>query len=86
MAVAAQLPRFFVGNITTNGAVRSDFIQYWNQITPENEGKWGQVEPTRDVYNWSGLDRAYNYAMQNISRSSSTPSFGVIRRRAGSTR
>ena len=65
-AVAAgQLPGFFVGNITTNGQVRSDFIQYWDQITPENEGKWGQVEPTRDVYNWSGLDRAYNYAIQN---------------------
>jgi GH35 family endo-1,4-beta-xylanase len=60
-----QLPEFFVGNITTNGNVRSDFIQYWDQITPENEGKWGTVEPTRDVYNWSGLDRAYNYAMQN---------------------
>ena len=60
-----QLPAFFVGNITTAGNVRSDFIQYWNQITPENEGKWGQVEPTRDVYNWSGLDRAYNYAVAN---------------------
>jgi GH35 family endo-1,4-beta-xylanase len=56
------LPAFFVGNITTNGAVRSDFVQYWNQLTPENEGKWGSVEPTRDVYNWSGLDQAYNYA------------------------
>jgi GH35 family endo-1,4-beta-xylanase len=60
-----QLPAFFVGNITTNGNVRSDFIQYWDQITPENEGKWGTVEATRDVYNWSGLDRAYNYAMEH---------------------
>jgi arabinoxylan arabinofuranohydrolase len=60
-----QLPAFFVGNITTAGNVRSDFVRYWNQITPENEGKWGQVESTRDVYNWSGLDRAYNYAIQN---------------------
>ncbi|WP_116811431.1 endo-1,4-beta-xylanase [Steroidobacter cummioxidans] len=59
------LPAFFVGNITTNGAVRSDFIRYWDQITPENEGKWGTVEATRDVYNWSGLDRAYNYAIAN---------------------
>lgn len=57
------LPAFFVGNITTNGSVRSDFTQYWDQITPENEGKWGTVEATRDVYNWSGLDQAYNYAM-----------------------
>src|SRR6186713_3669789 len=45
---AAPLPAFFVGNITTNGAVRSDFLQYWDQITPENEGKWGSVEATRD--------------------------------------
>ncbi|HEU4654296.1 MAG TPA: endo-1,4-beta-xylanase [Steroidobacteraceae bacterium] len=59
------LPAFFVGNITTNGNVRSDFVQYWDQITPENEGKWGTVEATRDVYNWSGLDRAYNYAMEH---------------------
>jgi len=59
------LPPFFVGNITTNGAVRSDFLTYWNQITPENEGKWASVEATRDVYNWSGVDRVYNYAIQN---------------------
>jgi GH35 family endo-1,4-beta-xylanase len=59
------LPAFFVGNITTNGSVRSDFLQFWDQITPENEGKWGSVEATRDVYNWSGLDAAYNFAMQN---------------------
>jgi GH35 family endo-1,4-beta-xylanase len=59
------VPGFFVGNITTNGAVRSDFLQYWDQITPENEGKWASVEATRDVYNWSGLDRAYNFAMAN---------------------
>ena len=59
------LPPFFVGNITTNGSVRSDFTQYWNQITPENEGKWGSVEPTRDVYNWGPLDAVYNYAQAN---------------------
>jgi GH35 family endo-1,4-beta-xylanase len=54
-----------VGNITTGGQVRSDFIQYWDQLTPENEGKWGSVEGTRDQYNWGGLDAAYNYAKQN---------------------
>ncbi len=56
---------FFVGNITTNGNVRSDFLDFWNQITPENEGKWGSVESTRDQYNWSGQDRAYNFAIAN---------------------
>ena len=55
----------FVGNITTSGAVRSDFINYWNQITPENEGKWGSVEATRDQYNWAPLDRIYAYARQH---------------------
>jgi len=55
----------FVGNITTLGRVRSDFTQYWDQITPENEGKWGSVEYARDVYNWSGLDAVYNYAKQH---------------------
>jgi endo-1,4-beta-xylanase len=55
----------FVGNITTSGAVRSDFMKYWNQITPENEGKWGSVEPTRGVYNWGALDQIYAFARQN---------------------
>lgn len=55
----------FVGNITTRGSVRDDFINYWNQITPENEGKWGSVEGTRDSYNWGPLDRIYDYARQH---------------------
>ena len=55
----------FVGNITTGGQVRSDFIQYWNQITPENEGKWGSVEGTRNQFNWGPLDRIYEYARQH---------------------
>lgn len=57
--------RKFVGNITTSGAVRPDFINYWNQITPENEGKWGSVEGSRDVYNWAPLDRIYAYAREH---------------------
>lgn len=54
----------FVGNITHQGQIPSDFAQYWDQITCENEGKWASVEATRDVMNWSGIDRAYNYAKQ----------------------
>jgi endo-1,4-beta-xylanase len=45
--------------------VRSDFIKYWDQITPENEGKWGSVEGTKDQMNWSGLDRVHDFAKQN---------------------
>jgi endo-1,4-beta-xylanase len=57
--------RKFVGNITTNGAVRSDFGTYWNQITPENEGKWGSVEATQGTYNWTSLDAIYKYAQDS---------------------
>ena len=52
----------FLGNITSRGQVRSDFGTYWNQITPENETKWGSVEGTRDRMNWAGADRVANYA------------------------
>lgn len=55
----------FVGNITQSGTIPSDFTTYWNQITCENEGKWASVESTRDSMNWSGIDRAYNFARNN---------------------
>ena len=55
----------FVGNITTNGQVRSDFGQYWNQITAENECKWASIEGTRGRYNFNGCKAAYNWAKQN---------------------
>lgn len=52
----------FLGNITSRGQVRSDFGTYWNQITPENETKWGSVEATRDKMSWAGADRVADYA------------------------
>ena len=64
-AVADPLPGVLRRQHHDQRHVRSDFLQYWDQITPENEGKWASVEATRDVYNWSGLDRAYNFAKQN---------------------
>ena len=41
------------------------FEEYWNQVTPGNAGKWGSVERTRDVMNWSELDLAYALAKDN---------------------
>ncbi|MBN2609938.1 MAG: endo-1,4-beta-xylanase [Bacteroidales bacterium] len=38
------------------------FAGYWNQLTPGNAGKWGSVEYTRDVMNWTVLDSAYKVA------------------------
>ncbi len=53
----------FFGNIIANGYnIPSNFDDYWNQVTPENSGKWGSVESTRDSMRWGSLDRIYNYA------------------------
>ncbi len=60
-----SLPKKFCGNITQEGQVRSDFITYWDQITPENEGKWGSVEAVRNQMNWTGLDAVHDYAKQH---------------------
>jgi endo-1,4-beta-xylanase len=43
----------------------TNFAKYWNQVTPENGGKWGTAEGTRDVMNWTQLDAAYNFAVNN---------------------
>jgi endo-1,4-beta-xylanase len=56
----------FVGNITTNNSVDTDgktFSTYWNQITPENAGKWGSVQSNAGAsFNWRTLDAIYDYA------------------------
>jgi endo-1,4-beta-xylanase len=43
----------------------TSFTAYWNQVTPENGGKWGSVEGTRNVMSWGDLDAAYNVAKTN---------------------
>ncbi len=52
----------FLGNVIGASGIPSHFATYWNQVTPENATKWGSVESSRDNYNWSGADQAYNYA------------------------
>jgi len=54
----------WLGNIYSPSQV-DNFTSYWNQVTPENAGKWGSVESTRDVMNWTALDEAYNLAIDN---------------------
>jgi len=44
---------------------REGFAQYWNKLSPENAGKWGEVEAVRDVMDWTALDEAYRYARQH---------------------
>jgi GH35 family endo-1,4-beta-xylanase len=60
-AQLSKNPNKFLGNITTAYSIRSDFSDYWNQLTPENETKWASIEGTRDVYNWETVDRQYQY-------------------------
>jgi len=55
----------FLGNIISGSNAPSSFTRYWNQVTPENSGKWGSCEGSRDQYNWSQLDAAYNFARSN---------------------
>ncbi|GAB5519816.1 MAG: hypothetical protein RhofKO_20670 [Rhodothermales bacterium] len=54
----------FLGNIYSGDQLQ-DFTTYWNQVTPENAGKWGSVERSRDVMDWSALDAAYALAKDN---------------------
>ena len=69
---SAQLssnPDKFLGNITTRyqvdaGGGVEPYYKLWNQITCENESKWGSVEGNRNNYNW-GCDNAFNYAKQH---------------------
>lgn len=58
-------PKKFCGNITQRGQIPSTYSNYWDQITPENEGKWGSVEGTRGSYNWNALDKIHDYAKQH---------------------
>ena len=55
----------FLGNIIRDGTVPANFRTYWNQVTPENAGKWGEVERSQSHHNWSTLDFIYNYAKSN---------------------
>jgi len=53
----------FLGS-ADDGACKANFDTYWNQLTPENSGKWASVEGSRDYYSWGTLDKAYSYAKQ----------------------
>jgi len=54
----------FIGNVYSTAQLPY-FEFYWNQVSPENAGKWGSVEGTKDNMYWGGLDNAYNLAKDN---------------------
>ncbi|REE01053.1 endo-1,4-beta-xylanase [Marinoscillum furvescens] len=61
--IAKDKPKF-LGNIYSSNQIEQ-FENYWNQVTPENAGKWGSVERNRDSYNFTELDNAYALAEEN---------------------
>ena len=61
--IATGQPKF-LGSVYSASQV-PNFTAYWNQVVAENAGKWGAVEATRDVMNWTELDKAYNLAKDN---------------------
>lgn len=61
--IAFDHPKF-LGNIYSPQQLPG-FENYWNQVTPENAGKWGSVEGTRDQMVWGGMDKAYALARDN---------------------
>jgi len=65
LAQPAKGANKFLGNITTWNSIRSDFLQYWNQITGENESKWSSIEGTRNKMSWKGTDTIAKFAEEN---------------------
>lgn len=61
--IATGKPKF-LGNIYAGHAL-PDFEKYFNQVTPENSGKWASVEIQRDSFNWAALDEARQFAKDN---------------------
>jgi GH35 family endo-1,4-beta-xylanase len=52
---------------SVNEFTRPLFTQYFNQVTPENAGKWGSAAGTSRTaaMRWANLDAAYNFAQAN---------------------
>ncbi|GGF26818.1 endo-1,4-beta-xylanase [Hymenobacter cavernae] len=61
--LATGKSKFFGG--IWSPAQLTNFTAYWNMVVPSNAGKWGSVEGTRDVMNWTNLDAAYKLAKDN---------------------
>jgi endo-1,4-beta-xylanase len=51
----------FLGGVYS-AAQLPNLTAYFNQVTPENAGKWGSVEAVRDVMDFTALDAAYDFA------------------------
>jgi GH35 family endo-1,4-beta-xylanase len=64
-SVLVAIDNRYVGTAVRGAADYEVLLDYFDQITPENAGKWGSVEATRDVMTWGPLDEAYEFAQAN---------------------
>ena len=63
--VFVSIDNKFIGTAPGGTEDYEHLLTYFNQLTPENAGKWGSVESERDVMNWEALDTAYYFAQEN---------------------
>ncbi len=61
----AQGQSKFIGS--SMSSTDQNFVNYWNQVTPENAGKFGSVGVSTDTstWNWAPLDAIYNFTINN---------------------
>lgn len=59
-----QASEKWLGNVWSTPQLPG-FLDHWDQVTPENAGKWGRMEPRRDEFDWGPLDQAYALAKDN---------------------
>lgn len=64
-SVPAGAPAKFLGSIWQNRPADSQLAGYFDQVTPENCGKWRSVESERGVRVWTGVDAMVQYAGQH---------------------
>lgn len=64
-ALAVGQPKF-LGSAYDPGQ-QPTFLNYWNQVTPENAGKFQSVATAQDssTWNWTPLDSCYSIAVNN---------------------
>src|SRR5205085_9532381 len=48
-----------------NAPYTAVLAEQFSAVTPGNEMKWGVVEPTQGVFDWSGADRLVAFARQH---------------------
>lgn len=72
MAQRAGSEKFFgctwESSWTSPGDCGDRYLAFFDQVTPENAGKWGRAEPQRGTFEWKALDAMYACAQRHDLR------------------